>query len=77
MVAINGEEFVFVHKKDASSEGHDKFERRKIHVAQETTDSVVVSDGLEPNEEIVTNGSLILAQLYEDAANVETGLPTN
>jgi cobalt-zinc-cadmium efflux system membrane fusion protein len=77
MVAINGEEFVFVHKKDASREGHDKFERRKIHVAQETTDSVVVSDGLEPSEEIVTNGSLILAQLYEDAANVETGLPTN
>jgi cobalt-zinc-cadmium efflux system membrane fusion protein len=76
MVAINGENFVFVHQGQASPRGPDKFERRKIIVAQERIDHVVVKTGLTPGEEVVTNGSLILAQLYEDQRTVDTGLPT-
>ena len=76
MVAINGESYVFVHKPRGRDEGVDKFERRKIHVAQENTDSVVVANGLNPGEDVVTNGSLILSQLFEDQRTVETGLPT-
>jgi cobalt-zinc-cadmium efflux system membrane fusion protein len=75
MVAINGEAFVFVHKPDSSPGGPEKFERRKIEVAQENADRVVVAGGLKPGEEVVTNGSLILSQLYEDLRTVDTGLP--
>jgi cobalt-zinc-cadmium efflux system membrane fusion protein len=75
MVAINGEAFVFVHRPDSSPGGPDKFERRKIEVAQENADRVVVAGGLKPGEEVVTNGSLILSQLYEDLRTVDTGLP--
>jgi cobalt-zinc-cadmium efflux system membrane fusion protein len=76
MVAINGENFVFVHQGRATARGPDKFERRKIIVAQERIDHVVVKSGLKPGEQVVTNGSLILAQLYEDQRTVDTGRPT-
>jgi cobalt-zinc-cadmium efflux system membrane fusion protein len=75
MIAINGEGFVFVHKSGTSSRGPDKFERRKILVAQERIDQVIVKSGLVPGEQIVTNGSLILAQLFEDQRTVDTGMP--
>jgi cobalt-zinc-cadmium efflux system membrane fusion protein len=76
MVAINGENFVFVHQGQDGPRGPDKFERRKITVAQERIDHVVVKSGLKASEQVVTNGSLILAQLYEDQRTVDTGLPT-
>ncbi len=75
MVAINGEGYVFVRTPPTSPSGPDKFERRKIVVAQERIEQVVVESGLTPGEEIVTNGSLILAQLYEDQRTVDTGQP--
>ncbi len=53
----------------------DKFERIKIRVAQENTNSVIVTEGPQPGEFVVTNGSLILAQLYEDQRMTITGLP--
>jgi cobalt-zinc-cadmium efflux system membrane fusion protein len=76
MVAINGENYAFVHKSDTSTSSPDKFERRKLIVAQENSDHVVVASGLKPGEEVVTNGSLILSQLFEDMRAVDTGLPT-
>jgi hypothetical protein len=42
-------------------------------VAQERHDIVVVHSGLEPGEVVATNGSLILAQLFEDRSTVQTG----
>jgi cobalt-zinc-cadmium efflux system membrane fusion protein len=75
MVALNGEAYVFVHRTDTPPGRPDKFERRKIEVAQENTDHVVVASGLKPGEAVVTNGSLILSQLFEDMRTVETGLP--
>jgi membrane fusion protein, heavy metal efflux system len=76
MVAINGEGYVFVHKPRTPASAPDKFERRRIVVAQERIDHVVVGGGLTPGEEVVTNGSLILAQLYEDQRTVDTGQTT-
>jgi cobalt-zinc-cadmium efflux system membrane fusion protein len=75
MVVINGNEYVFVQKTAAGSKGTDKFERRRITVAQENSDFVVVAGGLEADEVVATSGSLILAQLYEDLAMVDSGMP--
>ncbi len=89
MVALSGGEYVFVRKTPGEAESNDrskpessektrrvdKFERIKIRVAQENTNSVIVTEGLQPGEFVVTNGSLILAQLYEDQRMTITGLP--
>jgi cobalt-zinc-cadmium efflux system membrane fusion protein len=78
MVSTNGSEFVFVRtprSPDARPSDPDRFERRRIVVAQENFDEVVVSRGLKAGEEIVSNGSLIIAQLFEDQHMVESGVP--
>ncbi len=87
VVTLNGHEYVFIRapKKEGSkakgdtkdnAQALDRFRRVKIQVAQENTDNVVVASGLTAGDEIVTNGSLILAQLYDDQRVVATGLPT-
>lgn len=79
MVSAGGRDYVFVRKPGTSSEQDrpgqpvDRFERRVIEVAQETHDKVIVSTGLQAGEEVVSLGSLILAQLYDDALTVATG----
>ncbi len=85
MVAINGRDYVFVRKPDVPDKDQEKgkgkgkdvyrFERREIHVAQENGDRVVVRSGLKAGEEVATNGSLILSQLYEDMRVVDAGQP--
>jgi membrane fusion protein, heavy metal efflux system len=71
---INGEFFAFV-QKEGTGEDADLFERRKLEVDQENTDQVVVKKGLKAGERVVSNGALILSQMYEDLSTVETGLP--
>jgi len=85
MVVTNGGDYVFVRRpsepapgggrSDRPGQAADKFERVRIRVAQENTDFVVVASGLRPGQEVVTNGSLILTQLYEDQRMTVTGLP--
>jgi cobalt-zinc-cadmium efflux system membrane fusion protein len=81
MVTIGGTEYVFVKEPESAStdteekKGADRFRRVKIAVAQENTDHVVVARGLTPGQVVVTNGSLILSQLYEDQRTIVTGLP--
>jgi cobalt-zinc-cadmium efflux system membrane fusion protein len=82
MVSLNGNEYVFVRKPRSPGNASkidgkmpDKFERRIVQVAQENSDRVIIAHGLKPGEEIATNGSLILAQLYEDTMTVDTGMP--
>jgi membrane fusion protein, heavy metal efflux system len=75
MVVMNGVEYAFVQSKDAGHKGVEKFERRKLEIAEERDDHVVVSRGLRSGERVASNGSLILAQLYEDQQMVATGLP--
>jgi membrane fusion protein, heavy metal efflux system len=71
LVVINGEYACFVQ----SAQHPDKFRRQPIEIDQENHDIVVVRRGLSPNEKVVTNGSLILSQLYEDESTVSTGQP--
>ena len=75
LVVINGNEYVFVKKGRRGSADTERFERRKVSVAQENSDFVVVANGLEDGETIATSGSLILAQLFEDLQMVDTGMP--
>ena len=75
MVVMNGKEFAFVRKSSADSKGSEQFERRKIILAQERDDHVVVKEGLKADEQVASNGSLILSQLFEEQQMVATGTP--
>jgi cobalt-zinc-cadmium efflux system membrane fusion protein len=78
MVVMNGNEYAFVHKdtgKSQTSKDVLQFERRQLVVAEERDDHVVVKTGLKPGEHVASNGSLVLAQLYEDQQMVATGMP--
>jgi cobalt-zinc-cadmium efflux system membrane fusion protein len=78
MVVMNGTEFAFVEASESESRSQgqvEKFERRKLEIAEEREDHVVVANGLKPGERVAAYGSLILAQLYEDQQMVATGLP--
>lgn len=76
MVSVDQYDYVFIRQKGTT----DRFERRQIVPAKENNDFVIVGapsleqPGLTPGEEIVTTGSLILAQMYEDRATIEGGL---
>jgi cobalt-zinc-cadmium efflux system membrane fusion protein len=71
LVAINGENCCFVQVPDKP----DQFVRKKVEVDQENHDFVVLRSGLNPGEKVVTNGSLVLSQLYEDQSTVSSGMP--
>ena len=76
MVSVDRFDFVFVKKAGTT----DRFRRKQIIVAKESNDEVVVGEptkdhaGLKPGEEVVTNASLILEQMYEDLLADETGV---
>jgi cobalt-zinc-cadmium efflux system membrane fusion protein len=72
MVSADGSDFVFVRRPPVTGKP-DQFERRPVRVVQEYHDQVFVAGGLSPGEVVATKGSLILAQIYEDAATVATG----
>ncbi len=71
---INGEFYAFVQKGREGKDA-DLFERRKLEIEQESSDQVVVKKGLKAGETVVSNGSLILSQMYEDLSTVDTGQP--
>ncbi|MFI5460948.1 MAG: efflux RND transporter periplasmic adaptor subunit, partial [Isosphaerales bacterium] len=75
MVVMNGNEYAFVQKEQSDPHGIEQFERRQLDVAEERDDHVVVKAGLRAGEHIASNGSLVLAQLYEDQQVVATGMP--
>jgi len=76
MVSVDRFDFVFIKKSGTT----DRFRRKQIIVAKESNDEVVVGEptkdhsGLKPGEEVVTSGSLILEQMYEDLLADETGV---
>jgi cobalt-zinc-cadmium efflux system membrane fusion protein len=76
MVSVDRSDFVFVRKPGTT----DQFERRSVFVAIEHNDIVIIAEptpghrGLVPGEEVVTTGSLLLEQMYEDAIMSEGGL---
>ena len=77
MVSVDRLDFVFVKLAGSS-----RFERRNILLNKETSDWVIVEEpskdniGLKPGEEVVTNGSLILEQMYEDRLTLQGELST-
>ncbi|MDR3639109.1 MAG: efflux RND transporter periplasmic adaptor subunit [Isosphaeraceae bacterium] len=82
MVTFNGVNYAYIRRPrsapattEKDSDGPEDYERRKLEVAQENTDTVIVRSGLKPGEVVVTAGSLILSQIYEDSRMVDTGLP--
>jgi cobalt-zinc-cadmium efflux system membrane fusion protein len=76
MVSVDRFDYVFVKKPGNAN----KFERRRIFVATESNDVVIVAEpsaehvGLSPGEEVVSTGSLILEQMYEDRVMAEGSL---
>ena len=68
---------MFIRKPGKSNE----FERHQIFTAKESHDVVVVDEtspdhpGLTPGQDVVTTGSLILEQLYEDKRDDRRRLP--
>jgi cobalt-zinc-cadmium efflux system membrane fusion protein len=76
MVSVDRNDYVFVRKPGKA----DVYERRSILVARESNDVVIVAapaEGrreLKPDEQVVTTGSLILEQKYEDKVMEEGGL---
>jgi cobalt-zinc-cadmium efflux system membrane fusion protein len=76
MVSLDPDNYVFVKKPGST----DAFQRRLIMVDQEDSEKVIVEPaegrvGLQPGEEVVTTGSLILEQAYEDRVVTESGTP--
>jgi cobalt-zinc-cadmium efflux system membrane fusion protein len=74
LVSTDGTDYVYV-RKPGRGKGPDRFERRRIHVAEEHNDIVYVSEGLQAGEEVATRGSEILAQMYEDEYTQAKGEP--
>jgi membrane fusion protein, heavy metal efflux system len=76
MVSVDRSDYVFVKKAGTDN----KFERRRIFVAKENNDFVIVAEpsldhmGLTPGEEVVTTASLLLEQMYEDRLMAEGSL---
>ena len=75
MVVMNGNEYAFVQKEQSDPNDVERFERRQLVVAEERDEHVVVKSGLKAGEHVASNGSLVLAQLFEDQQVVATGMP--
>ena len=69
VVTNAGDCFVFVQRPA----GPDTFERRSVEIEHEFSDHVIVASGLTPGEIVVTTGSLVMTQVYEDRLAIETG----
>ncbi len=75
VVVMNGHEYAFVRKPGTKPDEPVQFERRKLVLAEERFDHIVVASGLTAGEEVASYGSLVLAQLFEDQQMVATGMP--
>jgi cobalt-zinc-cadmium efflux system membrane fusion protein len=71
VVVQDGESFVFVQVPGRPG----CFARHEIHVHEEEHDRVIATRGVEPGDQVAVRGSLILAQIHENAEVRETGLP--
>ena len=74
MIVNNGDYYAFVEVA-TNGDKADMFERRKLEIEQEDHDVVIVKKGLNTGDRVVSNGSLILAQMYEDQSTVDSGMP--
>ncbi len=78
MISVDRLVLVFIKKPPTTA----TFERRRIFLVRENNDFVIVAEAsadhpaLAPDEEVVTTGSLILEQMYEDRLMAEGSLLT-
>ncbi len=76
MVSVDRFDYVFVKTSNEPR----RFSRRRIFVSKEMNDVVIIAEssedhpGLTPGQEVVTIGSLVLEQMYEDRVMTEGGL---
>jgi cobalt-zinc-cadmium efflux system membrane fusion protein len=74
LVTYNGLFHAFV--QDGPEPG--RYRRVTVTIAQEKSDHVIVQQGLKPGDIVVTDGSLILDQMFENAKITRvTSVPTN
>ena len=69
LIVADGAAYVFVRHDDDPG----AFERRTVGVVYEKDDLAVLDRGVEPGEQVVSVGALILAQTYEDLWTVHAG----
>jgi cobalt-zinc-cadmium efflux system membrane fusion protein len=62
LVTADGANYVFVQEPDDPS----KFHRKLVEVAEEYHDVVYITNSVEPGDVVAAEGSLILAQMYEE-----------
>ncbi len=67
MITTDGARYVFIRDPNDPL----RLERREIVVARELRDRVIVSQGLQPGEVVISRGSLLVAQAYEDLQMTE------
>jgi cobalt-zinc-cadmium efflux system membrane fusion protein len=78
MVSVGSSDYVFIRRQGTGKTT--SFERRPIITARESNDTVIVAQPAEghpelsPGEHVVTLGSLILEQMFEDRLMTEGGL---
>jgi cobalt-zinc-cadmium efflux system membrane fusion protein len=76
MVSVDRSDYVFIRRPGKTA----TFERRPIDVVKESNDIVIIAEPTEghrqlsPGEHVVTLGSLILEQMFEDRLMTEGGL---
>ena len=68
LVSADGADYVFAKLPGGGSTA-DRFTRRPVRVVQERNDFVILAEGVKAGEQVAGRGSLILAQMYEDAAS--------
>ena len=71
LVVDDGQYCIFVRQPGSDT----AFQRRKVSLAVEKDDFVVIDNGVKPDELVVTNGSLMLAQIFDDLQTSESGVP--
>lgn len=69
LVVADGAAYVFVRHDDDPG----AFERRTVGVVYEKNSRAVLDSGVEPGEQVVSVGALILAQTYDDLRTVHAG----
>jgi membrane fusion protein, heavy metal efflux system len=74
LISADGADYVFAKLSGGGSEPY-RFARKSVRVVQERNDFVILAEGLKASEQVAGRGSLILAQIYEDAASTQDSAP--
>jgi cobalt-zinc-cadmium efflux system membrane fusion protein len=68
LISADGADYVFVKVSGGGSQPN-QFTRRPVRTIQEHADFVILAEGLKVGDVVAGRGSLVLGQMYEDAAS--------